>query len=253
MKLTFLGTGTSQGVPVLTCGCHVCTSNDPKDKRLRTSALLQHNSTKIAIDAGPDFRAQMLKTNTQKLDAVLLTHAHHDHVAGLDDVRAYNFRQKMAMPIYGNKHCLQQVQRFYNYAFEEDKYPGVPQFLLKEIPNHRFQVQTVDITPIPVLHGMLPILGFRFGNLSYITDASEIPQNSMHLLEGTQILVINALRHEKHHSHFNIQEAIEIIENIQPQMAYLTHISHLSGTHEQLIKELPPYIKPAFDGLSITI
>lgn len=253
MKLTFLGTGTSQGVPVVTCTCEVCSSDDFRDKRLRTSILIQSGDSDFVIDAGPDFRTQMLRESVRKLDAVLLTHAHHDHVSGLDDVRAFNYSQKMSMPVYGTTSCLAHVKRYFDYAFEEDKYPGVPEFNMIEIGHSSFDVKGINILPVPVMHGNLPINGFRIKNLAYITDASFIPESSMDILKSLDVLVINALRHRKHHSHFSFQEAFEVIEKLKPQKAYLTHISHIAGKHEILLTEMPARVQPAYDGLSICL
>jgi phosphoribosyl 1,2-cyclic phosphate phosphodiesterase len=253
MNLTLLGTGTSQGVPVVTCECPVCTSDDPRDKRLRTSALIQSSETSIVIDAGPDFRAQMLAASVKRLDAVLLTHDHHDHVSGLDDVRAFNFSQKMSMPVYGNSQCLFSVKRHFEYAFGEHKYPGVPEFRLIEMPDGPFQIGEFEILPVHVYHGKLLIVGFRIGRLAYITDASCIPDASLEMLFNLDVLVINALRHKPHHSHFSIAEAIEVIHNVRPKKAFLTHISHVAGKHSDLMKELPANVQPAFDGLKIQV
>ncbi len=253
MKITFLGTGTSQGIPVLTCQCHVCTSQDVRDRRYRTSAMLSTEATNVVIDAGPDFRSQILKTNLRRLDAVFLTHAHHDHVSGMDDVRAFNYSQKMAIPVFGNRECLRHVSRYYDYAFEDDKYPGVPEFDMKELGNESVMIGDMEILPIPVMHGKLPILGYRSGNVAYITDASLIPESSLQLLSGIQVLVVNALRHRQHHSHFNIQQALEVIQQIQPRRAFLTHISHVAGAHAEITAELPENVEPAYDGLSIEI
>ena len=253
MKLTFLGTGTSQGIPVLTCKCEVCLSDDFRDKRLRTSALISTESTTIVIDAGPDFRAQMLKADVQKLDAVFLTHAHHDHVSGMDDVRAYNYKQKMPVSVYGNHECLSHVSRYYDYAFEEDKYPGVPEFDLKELDKQPVTIGDIQILPIPVLHGKLPILGYRFGPLAYITDASYISSSSLQLLEGVEVLVINALRHKEHHSHFNFQQALDIIQIIHPKNSFLTHLSHMAERHIEIVDSMPTGVTPAYDGLSIEV
>jgi phosphoribosyl 1,2-cyclic phosphate phosphodiesterase len=253
MKLTFLGTGTSQGIPVLTCKCDVCLSNDYRDRRFRTSALISTNSTTLVIDAGPDFRTQMLQADVRKLDAVFLTHAHHDHVSGMDDVRAYNFAQKKPVPVYGNRECLSHISRYYDYAFEEDKYPGVPEFELKELDQQAVIIGDIQILPVPVLHGKLPILGYRIGNVAYVTDASFIPESSILLLEGVKILVVNALRQKEHHSHFNIQQALEMIYKIHPVRAYLTHLSHMAGRHEDIAASLPDNVSPAYDGLSIEV
>jgi phosphoribosyl 1,2-cyclic phosphate phosphodiesterase len=253
MKLEFLGTGTSQGVPVITCKCEVCKSEDVRDNRLRTSALLYTESAAIAIDAGPDFRFQMLRADVQRLDAVLLTHAHHDHVAGLDDVRAFNYSQKMSMPVYGDKACLEKVSKYYDYAFDEEKYPGVPEIQLMQVDSEPFYVGNEKIIPLQVLHGKLPILGFRINNLAYITDASVIPQQTLQLLDGVEVLVINALRHHPHHSHFSFSQAFEFIKAVQPAKAYLTHISHVAGKHSQLIAQMPAGVEPAYDGFTIEL
>ncbi len=253
MKVTFLGTGTSQGIPVLTCNCDVCLSTDLRDKRLRTSILIQNNKDNIIIDAGPDFRQQMLNHSVKYLDAVLLTHAHHDHVSGLDDVRAFNFSQKISMPIYGTSSCLSDLKLYYDYAFEEEKYPGAPEFNLTEIKSYDLQIKNTKITPIPVMHGKLQILGFRIKNFAYITDASYIPDTSLDLLKKLDVLIINALRHETHHSHFSISETLDIIDRLSPASAYLIHISHIAGKHENLIKEMPKHTQPAYDGLVIEV
>jgi len=253
MKLTILGTGTSQGVPVLTCRCDVCCSSDPKDQRLRTSVHIQIGDTGFVIDAGPDFRTQMLGASVMRLDAVLLTHSHHDHMAGLDDVRAYNFTQKSAMPVYGDELCISHIARYYDYAFGDDKYPGTPEFQLIEVGDKPFFIQDTQIIPIPVYHGKLPILGYRVGKLAYITDASHIPSTSMELLYGLDVLIVNALRHNPHHSHFSIAEAIAVIEELKPLRAFLTHISHVAGTHEQLLNEMPLDVWPAYDGQIIEV
>lgn len=253
MKVTFLGTGTSQGVPVITCDCDVCRSDDVRDKRLRASVLIQTDSTDFVIDAGPDFRGQMLSASVHKLDAVLLTHAHHDHVAGLDDVRAFNYTQKMPMPVFGTTSCLTHVKRYFDYAFVEEKYPGVPELNMNEIHSSEFFIQNQKIIAVPVIHGNLNITGYRVNNFGYVTDASNIPESSMKLLTDLDVLVINALRHRPHHSHFNFEEALQIIEKLQPGKAFLTHISHMAGKHEKLLKEFPEGIQPAYDGLSIQL
>lgn len=253
MIVTFLGTGTSQGVPVIGCSCEVCTSLDYRDKRLRTSIHIEIDGLSLAIDAGPDFRQQMLRENINRLDAVLLTHAHRDHTAGLDDVRAYNFMQHMDMPVYGASETLQQIQNDFAYIFGPDNYPGLPRLALHTITQAPFTVTNLTITPLPVLHLKLPVLGFRLGDFSYITDANFIPDATYKILEGTKILVINALQREPHISHFNLQEAIAIVQKINPEKAYFTHISHKLGLHASVSKELPKNIALAFDGLQISL
>lgn len=249
-RLTFLGTGTSQGVPMIGCNCHVCQSNDLKDKRLRTSVLIEYGEIKIVIDCGPDFRQQMLREQIGDIDAVLLTHQHKDHTGGLDDIRAFNyFRQKKsgkeedaAFPIYAETRVQQGLKMEYSYAFEEFKYPGVPDFRLITIDEHKFSITkkdcTVGITPIRVMHYKLPILGFRIGNLAYITDGSSIPESEFEKLENLDVLIINTVRHEKHISHFSLPEALEIIRRVGAPLNYLTHLSHQIGTHAQLTAEL---------------
>lgn len=253
MIVTFLGTGTSQGVPVIGCSCEVCTSLDYRDKRLRTSIHIEIDGLSLVVDAGPDFRQQMLRENINRLDAVLLTHAHRDHTAGLDDVRAYNFMQHMDMPVYGTTETLQQIQNDFAYIFGPDNYPGLPRLALHTIAESPFMINNTTVTPLPVLHLKLPVLGFRLGDFSYITDANFIPATTYSLLEGTKILVINALQREQHISHFNLQEAIAIVQKINPEKAYFTHISHKLGLHASVSKELPGNIALAFDGQRVQV
>ena len=252
IKLTFLGTGTSQGVPVIACNCDICTSRDSRDKRLRTSALIEIDGLNFIIDAGPDFRYQVLRAGVQKLDAIIFTHQHRDHIAGLDDVRSFNFKQKKAMPIYGNDLVIDQIRREFHYVFES-KYPGIPQIEINKIDNSPFSINHLPIIPIEVLHHKLPVLGFRFKELTYITDANTISPEEMEKIYGTKVLVINALQKDDHISHFTLQEALEVIEEINPQQAYLTHISHNMGLHEVISEELPSNVYLAYDGLSVTI
>ncbi len=260
-KITFLGTGTSQGVPMIGCNCHVCKSTDPKDSRLRTSALIEHNGFKIIIDCGPDFRQQMLREGIQDADAVLLTHQHKDHTGGLDDIRAFNYFRRAAFPIYAEERVQQSLKMEYSYAFAEFKYPGVPEYELITIDENPFEItktlpngstSSLTITPIRLIHCKLPILGFRIGDIAYLTDGSILPESEYAKLKGLEIFIINTIRHEKHISHFSLGEALEIIERVGAKRSYLTHLSHQIGTHQELTGELPSGVFAAYDGLSVT-
>ncbi|SFI49398.1 MBL fold metallo-hydrolase [Halpernia frigidisoli] len=253
MKLKFLGTGTSQGVPVIGCKDEVCTSKDLKDRRFRASALITSNSgKKILIDCGPDFRMQMLDNDESQVDAVLITHEHTDHVIGLDDLRPIIFRNKKDMPIYTLPRVVHEIKNKFPYAFTEIKYPGVPTFEINEIGAEKFTVENVEITPIPVMHYKLPILGFKFKNLCYITDASFFPEETFPLLKDLDVLIINCLRKAPEHiSHFVLPEILELNKILKPKKIYLTHISHEFGLHEIVQKELPENIFLAYDGLEI--
>jgi phosphoribosyl 1,2-cyclic phosphate phosphodiesterase len=252
MQVTFLGTGTSQGVPLIACQCIVCQSPDSKDKRLRSSILVQHNGLDIVVDSGPDFRQQMLRVGIQKLDALIFTHAHKDHIAGLDDIRGFNFRSKKAVDVYCSDSVEKQMHSEFHYIFSEFKYPGIPDLTIHRIyPDARFDVQGFIIEPIEVLHYKLPVLGFRFNNFVYITDANFISAESKSKMKGCHTLVLNALRIEPHISHFSLQEALAIIDEIKPQKAYLTHISHQLGLHDEVKKMLPPNVFLAYDELVI--
>jgi phosphoribosyl 1,2-cyclic phosphate phosphodiesterase len=253
LKVTFLGTGTSQGVPVIGCTCEVCQSLDYRDKRLRSSIHLLINGQSLVVDTGPDFRQQMLRENIDRLDAVIFTHAHRDHTAGLDDVRAYNFLQHINMPVYGTSETLRQIKNDFAYIFGLADYPGLPRLKLQEIGENPFVIQHTTILPLPVLHFKLPVYGFRIEDFSYITDANFIPDSTYEKLLGTKVLVINALQREQHISHFNLKEAIEIVRKINPEKAYFTHISHKLGLHAAVDKELPENISLAFDGLQISV
>ncbi len=253
MIITFLGTGTSQGVPVIGCPCAVCQSLDFRNKRFRASIHLEVMDQSIVIDTGPDFRMQMLREGIKKLDAVLFTHEHKDHTAGLDDIRPFNFYQQGDIPIFGRAAVLEQLQREYAYIFNEKRYPGVPQVDCVEIDHLPFQINGVGITPIPVLHYKLPVLGFRIGDFSYITDANAIPEETYPLLEGSEILVLNALQKEAHISHFTLDEAINQALRIGAKKTYFTHISHRLGLHDEVEKELPEGIFLAYDGLKLSI
>ncbi len=252
MKITFLGTGTSQGVPVPGCSCEVCVSGGIRDNRLRTSALVQTDNCTISIDAGPDFRYQMLRANVKKLDAIIITHSHRDHIAGLDDVRSYNYLSKKPMDIYCTDYDQAEIKREFSYAFNND-YPGLPQYNLLGIDESYFKIKDIEILPIKALHYNTTVLGFRIGNFAYITDTNYIPPESLLLLDNLDVLVINALRREKHVSHYNLEGALEVIDFLKPQQAYLTHISHLMGFHEILQMELPENVFAAYDGLKINI
>ncbi len=251
MKITFLGTGTSQGVPVIACECDTCLSKDPRDKRLRTSLLLETDNTTLLFDAGPDFRQQMLRENIKKLDAILLTHEHKDHIAGMDDVRAFNYKSQDAVDIYAEERVQKAVRREFSYVFAEYQYPGIPRMRLNTIQGFPFNVKEVEIIPVRVRHMHLEIYGFRIGNFAYLTDANYIPEESKEKLIGIKYLVINALRKEKHISHFSLREAIDFIREISPKRAFLTHISHQMGVYKHVEKELPAGIMLAYDGLKM--
>jgi len=253
VKITFLGTGTSQGVPVIACDCKTCQSDDPRDKRLRTSLLLETEKAIIVFDAGPDFRQQMLREKVTHIDAIVLTHEHKDHIAGMDDVRAFNYKTRDAIDIFAEERVLKEIRREYSYVFAEQQYPGIPKMRLNEINTENFSIKGLEIIPVRVMHFRLPILGFRIGDFAYITDANSVPEESKEKLYGVKYLVVNALRKEKHISHFSLYEAINFIREISPRQAYITHISHQMGLYRDVSKELPPEIKLAFDGLSIEI
>ena len=253
MKITFLGTGTSQGVPVIACKCKVCQSPDEKDKRLRSSVMIETQDTTIVIDTGPDFRQQMLREKVEKLDAVIFTHEHKDHIAGLDDVRSFNYIQKKAMDVYALKRVTEALKREYAYVFADDKYPGVPQLNLHNIDNEKFKIKNVKITPIKVMHISLPIFGYRINDFTYITDANFISEEEKLKIKGSKILVINALRKKKHFSHFCLSEALELINEMKPEKAYITHISHQMGLTKDIQKELPANVSLAYDRQQIII
>ena len=251
MRLTFLGTGTSQGVPVVACGCEVCNSKDKHDNRLRTSVLIETDKAVFTIDAGPDFRQQMLREKVKQLDAILVTHGHKDHVGGMDDIRAFNFIQRKPMTVFADDLAADSIKKEFFYAFEDDKYPGVPDFDLRLITDENIIFNGLEIIPFSVKHMNMPVKGFRIGDLTYITDANYISPESYAKIKGSKILIINALRKRKHISHFNLEEALNVIDIVKPEVAYLTHISHLMGKHHKVSKELPPHVFLAYDGLKI--
>lgn len=251
MKITFLGTGTSQGVPVIGCDCEVCLSKNEKDKRLRASILIEEKGKVIVVDTGPDFRQQMLRENVQHLDAVVFTHEHKDHIAGLDDVRAFNFKQKKDMEVYATAETQVALKREFHYAFAENPYPGVPKINLNTIANEAFNIGGVQLMPINVWHHKMPVKAFRVNNFTYITDANRIDAEEIDKIRGSEVIVINALRKTDHISHFKLSEAIELLKELKPKKAYLTHISHYLGKHDEVLKELPDYIEIAHDSLTI--
>ena len=254
MKITFLGTGTSMGVPVIGCDCEVCTSDDPRDNRTRSSILVETETENFVIDTGTDFRNQMLREKVKQLDAVVFTHAHKDHTSGLDDIRPFYFRNKKDMPIYGVTPVIEQLKREFAYVFAEHKYPGVPGVEINIIDkDHAFQVGATEVIPIEVMHYKLPVLGFRIKDFTYITDANFISPEEIEKIRGTKILVLNALQHEPHISHFTLPEAMEIAEEIGAEQTYFTHMGHRMGKHAEVSKMLPAHMAFAYDGLQLTI
>jgi phosphoribosyl 1,2-cyclic phosphate phosphodiesterase len=252
--LTFLGTGTSQGIPVVACDCNICRSGDPRDKRLRSSVMVETGGKRIIIDCGPDFRQQMLREDIRSIDAILVTHAHKDHIGGLDDVRAFNYILQRPAEVYASREVHRAIKREFSYAFGEDRYPGVPEINLHLIGNRQFEVCGITILPVKALHfNDHYVFGFRIGDLTYITDAINISEKEMKKVEGSRVIVINALRKKKHYSHFNLSEAVAILENLQPEQGYLTHLSHQMGRYEDVQQELPSFIRQAYDGLRVEV
>jgi len=253
VKLTFLGTGTSQGIPIIACKCPVCLSTDKRDKRLRTSVFIEVDGQNIVIDSGPDFRYQMLRAQVEKLDAILFTHEHKDHTAGLDDVRAFNWVNKKAVDIYAEERVQASLKQEFAYVFAEFRYPGIPQLNLWTVENKAFNINGTEVIPIRAKHFRLPVYGYRIEDLAYITDANYISKEEKEKMQGLKVLVVNALRKEKHLSHFTLSEALALIEELKPEVAYLTHFSHQLGFHEDISKDLPENVFMAYDGLQIKI
>jgi len=252
MRLTFLGTGTSTGIPLLGCGCEVCRSADPRDCRTRPSLLVEFDGHAVVIDTSPDFRFQALRAGMTRLDAVLFTHAHADHVLGLDDVRGFYFRQQTPIPIYADARCMASIRQIFAYIFDGDYPYGGLAKLEPNIIDQPFPLWGLTFTPVPVLHGNLPILGFRFGPAAYVTDFSTIPDASLALLEGLKVLVLAALRHKPHPAHSTIEQSLAVVERLRPQQTYFTHIAHEVG-HEQTGRRLPPHVELACDGLQLEV
>ena len=249
-RLVFLGTGTSQGVPIIGCDCAVCVSSEAKDRRLRTSVALEGPSTRVVIDTGPDFRTQMLREGFTRLDAVVYTHEHKDHLAGMDDVRPFNYLQKKAMTLHASSRVETALRRDFHYAFEGHRHGGVPNVDIAPVVDEQpFTTGELSWMPIPVTHGKLPIHGFRVDDLAYITDASAISESSMLLLQGLEVLVLNALRPQPHYSHFSLSEALEVAQTVNAKQTYLTHLSHLMGPHLEVGQALPEGVRLAHDGL----
>ena len=253
LKITFLGTGTSTGVPMVACDCPVCISPDKKDKRLRSSILVQSSQTTIVIDTTPDFRYQMLRVPVKKLDAVLFTHPHKDHIAGLDDVKAFSFFSGKPMEVYANSLTEEALKREFYYVFSDKKYPGIPEINLNIIDLVPFNIGDIPVIPILVWHLKMPVLGFRFGKFTYITDANRIEDTEKEKIKGSDIMVINALRHKQHLSHYTLDEATALVQELKIPLAYFTHISHQLGKHAVINQELPEGISLAWDGMEISL
>jgi phosphoribosyl 1,2-cyclic phosphate phosphodiesterase len=253
VTITFLGTGTSQGVPVIACNCEACKSTDARDKRLRSSIMIETDDKVIVIDSGPDFRQQMLRENVQHLDAIVFTHEHKDHIAGMDDIRAFNYKQGGPIDVYATIRVQKALEREFFYIFENPKYPGIPQITMHTIDMTPFNIGNTQFLPIEVMHYRLPVLGFRIGNFTYITDAKTIAEPEKEKIKGTEILVINALQKQTHISHFTYDEAIAFAQEIGAKKTYFTHISHNLGKYQDVTAELPENIELAYDGLRLEI
>lgn len=251
LTITFLGTGTSSGVPMIGCECEVCSSADKNDTRLRSSILVQSATTTLVVDTGPDFRYQMLRENVKKLDAVLFTHPHRDHIAGLDDIRAFNFFLRRPIDIYADSLSEEAIRRDFYYAFADNKYPGLPELVLHTITQEPFVVGDIPVTPVMVWHLKMPVMAYRFGDFTYITDANHVEEAEKQKIRGSKVLVVNALRKQKHISHYTLEEAIDLVNELQIPEAWLTHISHQMGLHAEVEAELPENIHLAYDRLKL--
>lgn len=253
MKVTFLGTGTSQGVPVIGCKCEVCTSPDPRDGRLRSSVHLESETTSVVIDSGPDFRQQMLRSRIYRLDGLVFTHEHKDHIAGMDDIRAYNYTLKKKVDVYATTRVQEALHREFPYVFEDLRYPGVPEINMHTIHNEPFVIGDMNMIPVKVMHYRLPVFGYRVGDFTYITDANYISESEKKKIRGSKVMVVNALRKEPHVSHYTLDQAVSLIDELEVEQGYLTHISHQLGLHEKINRELPSHIRCAYDGLRIEL
>lgn len=251
MNITFLGTGTSTGIPVVGCSCSVCQSKDPKDKRLRSSVMVEHKGKKILIDCGPDFRQQFLRQPFEQIDAVLLTHSHRDHIAGLDDMKSLHFKDHSNSQIYCTEAVLKELKQVFFYVFSNKQYPGVPSWDIHLINDYPFTIGDITITPIALHHGQLPVMGFRIGKFAYLTDLNAIPESEFDKLKKLDILVLDALRLQTHHSHLSLAEATELAHRIGARKTYFTHICHHMPDHKTTNRQLPPTVELAYDGLQI--
>lgn len=253
LKVTFLGTGTSIGVPVITCDCPVCVSTDQRNKRMRTSAMIEVNGLTFVIDCGPDFRQQMLRQKVMNLDAVIFTHEHRDHIAGLDDVRAFNYVLNKKIDVYGTPSVMEAIRIEFPYIFSESRYFGAPQLNIHPIGDKPFTILGIEFIPIRVMHEKLPVTGFRVRDFTYITDASFISDTELEKIRGSRVIVLNALRNSRHTSHFSVGEAVDILKKLEPEAAFLTHLSHFVGLHEEVNKTLPAFVRLAYDGLEVEV
>lgn len=253
LRITFLGTGTSSGVPMIACQCRVCTSPDERDKRMRSSILVQSAETTLVVDTTPDFRTQMLRISNEKLDAVLYTHPHKDHTAGLDDIRPYNYFQAKPIDVYANQMTIEQLKREFAYIFEEHKYPGIPDVNLHQIDLTPFHIGDIPVTPILVWHHKMPVYGYRIGDFTYITDANRIEESEKEKIKGSKVMVVNALRSEPHISHFTLNEATALIDEIGVPKGYFTHVSHQLGLHAEVGSSLPSHLELAYDGMVVMV